>query len=546
MIRSVAGVGSVVSMIALVWGGLQAAAGEHQSATAPPTFTPSDTCLACHNGLKTASGVDISIGSDWRGSMMANSARDPYWQASVRRETLDHPRAAEDIEDECATCHMPMARTDARASGRKGQVFAHLSQRSGNARRDLLAHDGVSCTMCHQISAQNLGSPESFTGGFVIDRAPSDGARPIFGPFQIDKGRTHIMRSSSGFRPAEGRHIQQSEICASCHTLYTEALGPDGEVVGRLPEQMPYLEWRASAYAREQASCQSCHMPVVGEHAPIASVLGEPREGVSRHGFRGGNFFMLKMLNRYRSELGVTALASELDAAAASTAEQLQSATASLRIERAVRDSGRLAIDLVVQNRAGHKLPTGYPARRVWIDLAVRDRNGRAIFESGAVSPNGAIAGNDNDSDPLRYEAHYTEIRRPDEVQIYESVMADQAGGVTTGLLKGVRYLKDNRLLPRGLDKTSAAADIAVIGLAANDPDFTDGGDRIRYAIDAAGDAGPFTVDVALRFQPIGYRWAQNLKPYDAVETRRFVSFYDSMSAASTEVLARASAKIPN
>ena len=24
--------------------------------------------------------------------MMANAARDPYWQATVRRETIDHPR----------------------------------------------------------------------------------------------------------------------------------------------------------------------------------------------------------------------------------------------------------------------------------------------------------------------------------------------------------------------------------------------------------------------------------------------------------------------
>ena len=58
-----------------------------------PAFQTSDRCLACHNGLTTASGKDVSIGFDWRTSLMANSGRDPYWQAGVRRETIDHPTA---------------------------------------------------------------------------------------------------------------------------------------------------------------------------------------------------------------------------------------------------------------------------------------------------------------------------------------------------------------------------------------------------------------------------------------------------------------------
>src|SRR6266550_8649111 len=58
-----------------------------------PAFHTSDRCLACHNRLTTPSGKDVSIGFDWRSSIMANSARDPYWQASVRREDIDHPES---------------------------------------------------------------------------------------------------------------------------------------------------------------------------------------------------------------------------------------------------------------------------------------------------------------------------------------------------------------------------------------------------------------------------------------------------------------------
>jgi hypothetical protein len=510
-----------------------------RSAQARPHFQTSDNCLACHNSLTSPSGEDVSIGAAWRGSIMANSSRDPYWQASVRRETMDHPARAGEIEDECATCHMPMARTVARAEGSLGQVFAHLPIRREETASGSLAADGVSCTLCHQIGRGRLGTPESFTGGFVIDPAPASGAA-IFGPFKVDAGRSRVMHSATGVTPTEGSHLQQSELCATCHTLYTKALGPRGEVVGSLPEQVPYLEWKHSAY-RAERSCQSCHMPEVAEPTPVASVLGEVRPGLSRHTFVGGNSFMLRMLNRYRTELGVEALPAELDFNARATELQLQSTTATVTATAARAPGGRLDLDVAVRNLTGHKFPTGYPSRRSWLHVTVRDQAGRAIFESGAVQSSGAIAGNDNDADATRYEPHHEEIRTPDQVQIYESMMVNSAGVVTTGLLHAVRFVKDNRLLPRGFDKSTAGPDIAVQGGAAADENFTAEGDRVRYRIADARATGPLDVEVLLRYQPISFRWAKNLGAYDASEPRRFVTFFESMAAHSSVVVARTS-----
>ena len=53
--------------------------------------------MACHNQLFAPNGADVSIGLDWRPSAMANSARDPYWRAAVRREVLDHPGARAEV-----------------------------------------------------------------------------------------------------------------------------------------------------------------------------------------------------------------------------------------------------------------------------------------------------------------------------------------------------------------------------------------------------------------------------------------------------------------
>jgi hypothetical protein len=335
-------------------------------------FPTSHDCLACHNGLTTPTGEDVSIGSSWRASIMANSARDPYWQASIRRETIDHPAVKEEIEDECAICHMPMSRALAVTAGGRGEIFRHLPIGRKENAPDTLAADGVSCALCHQIGDARLGTRESFTGGFVLEPATSPGPRPIFGPFEIDKGRTTIMRSATGFKPTEAAHVRHSELCATCHTLYTTARGPGGEAIGEFPEQVPYLEWRHSAF-RNERSCQSCHMPSVRETMPITSVLGEPREGLARHWFTGGNFFMLRMLNRYRAELGVEALPIELEAAANRTIQFLQSETAVLGIESIALEARRLEFDVVVKNLAGHKLPTAYPSRRAWLHVRVRD-----------------------------------------------------------------------------------------------------------------------------------------------------------------------------
>ena len=126
-------------------------------------------------------------------------------------------------------------------------------------------------------------------------------------------------------------------------------------------------------------------------------------------------------------------------------------------------------------------------------------------------------------------------------MQIYEPILGDPAGRPTTGLLTATQYLKDNRLLPRGFDKATAHPDIAVYGTAGPDADFTAEGDRVRYQADVTGSAGPFAIEVELRYQPIAYRWAHNLEKYDAPEPKRFVGYYREMSQHSSVVVALAS-----
>ena len=505
-------------------------------------FQTSDRCLACHNGMVTSSGQDVSIGLDWRSGMMANSSRDPYWQGSVRRESIDHPESRADIEDICSTCHMPMSHYEAKWQGRKAEVFSFLPFEA-DRKKSASAEDGVSCSVCHQISREKLGTRESFNGGFVIEAPTSPRTHPEYGPFAIQAGQQRIMQTSTGgFHPTEAAaHIRDSALCGTCHTLVTETLGSGGKVVGSFPEQMPYLEWLHSDYPNK-STCQSCHMPEVHGAVPVTAVLGVPRAGVHRHVFVAANFFVQGMLNRYRQDLDVVALPEELTAASERTVAFLQSESARVSIRSIGISSGSLQAEVFVQNLSGHKLPTAYPSRRAWLHVIVKDHEGHTVFESGALNPDGSIQGNDNDADPTRFEPHYREITSSDQVEIYEPILKDSAGRVTTGLLSAVGYLKDNRLLPSGFRKDTAEKDIAVVGEAADDPDFTDAGSLVRYSVALADAQGPFRVEAELWYQPVGFRWAHNLGTYDAPEPRRFVSYYDSMASSTAVVLARAEA----
>jgi hypothetical protein len=166
--------------------------------------------------------------------------------------------------------------------------------------------------------------------------------------------------------------------------------------------------------------------------------------------------------------------------------------------------------------------------------VIVTDSANHIVFESGALREDGSIVGNVNDDDPSRFEPHLREITRPDQVEIFEPILGDAHGHVTTGLLQTVSYLKDNRLLPEGFDKATATPDIAVHGNAASDPDFVGGGSRIRYAVPTDSAAGPLHIKVELMYQPIGFR--------RAAEPQRILHYYQADSARTAALLAQADA----
>jgi hypothetical protein len=238
---------------------------------------------------------------------------------------------------------------------------------------------------------------------------------------------------------------------------------------------------------------------------------------------------MLELLKNFGGELGVQAGTNHFEATIDRTLTQLQTKTATVVIVDPGLTGTTLYFDVIVEVLTGHKFPTSYPSRRAWLHITVKDKNDQVIFESGSVSQDGAISGNDNDVDPLLFEPHYDEIISSDQVQIYEPIMHDVYGNVTTELLMAASYIKDNRLLPQGFNKETVPDDIAPQGGARSDDDFVSGMDSVSYRIDTGDAEGPFTIDVELLYQSISYRWANNISAYDTEQAQLFSAYYKSL-----------------
>ncbi|MFK7808469.1 MAG: hypothetical protein AB8F74_11760, partial [Saprospiraceae bacterium] len=79
-----------------------------------PLFLTSDRCQQCH-GFDTAmvasitlEGIDINVYDDWKTTMMANSAVDPFWRAKVSHEIIVQENYQDEIENKCTSCHAPL------------------------------------------------------------------------------------------------------------------------------------------------------------------------------------------------------------------------------------------------------------------------------------------------------------------------------------------------------------------------------------------------------------------------------------------------------
>jgi hypothetical protein len=275
-------------------------------------------------------------------------------------------------------------------------------------------------------------------------------------------------------------------------------------------------------YFSQGTECQSCHLPFIQDSVIIASdfqVL-KKRHPFGLHQFFGANTAMLDMMKVHKKELSLPSGPSEQawDQSIENNRISLSRAADLTLTTIQVRDD-TLSFMVTVRNKTGHKLPTGYPSRLVWIQITLEDQSTQEIlYKNGVLDEEGHIPGRDHP-----FEPHHQVSKSAEDVQIYEMVMSNVQGHLTTRLNAAFQPLKDNRLLPTGFRTDHTVYDtVAIWGDALTDQDYTTGSisgqDKIEFRIPLGGQDGFAVLDVSLRYQALPPRWMNDLFTGDALE----------------------------
>ncbi len=381
-----------------------------------------DKCDNCHGGYNQA----VEPAFNWRGSMMAQAARDPLYLACLAIANQDAPESG----DLCIRCHAPDGWLNGRSTPTDGSAL------NNNDRQ------GVQCDFCHKLVkptplgtnpypgdsnylAMTYAQDQSYLS--ILTHIPPTSANGMYVADANNAKRGPYTDAAARHQVFYSPFHRDAAICGTCHDVSNPAFtrGTDGrywpnefgapapsfELNTLFPIERTYSEWRMSAYntplgiyapqfggnRQYVSTCQDCHMRDVTGYGCNKS--GAPlRTDLPLHDMTGGNTFISGLVGQlFPSEVNSAALAAGVQRALG----MLQLAAT---LEASATDQGTSSLIRVrVTNETGHKLPSGYPeGRRIWLNVQAYDALGGLVYESGRYDPATAVL--DHDPDLKLYE----------------------------------------------------------------------------------------------------------------------------------------------
>jgi hypothetical protein len=368
-----------------------------------------------------------------------------------------------------------------------------------------------------------------------------------------------------------GAHLVNSNVCADCHTLITNSVDLEGNLTGEIyVEQATYHEWLNSAFSGEgieipdefenqEASCQSCHMPRIEDPVIISSGYAflEPRTPYGLHTLVGANTAMLEILRDNVEELGLTATAEQFDSTIAYTRNMLLEQSIELEVFENLNDESlELSFTVLLKNKAGHKFPSGYPARRAFIE-AIVVFNEDTLFHSGKMDASGSRILGSDDFGLATFEPHYDVVTDDSQVLIYEQVSADINYNPTNVLEQAFVSVKDNRLVPIGFSMNHSTYDTtSLAGAVLEDPNFNilelsgesgSGSDMVTYKMpdtdefNAIDWGNPATIIVNVYYQSMPPRWVESMFDWDLQPISTFQTLFEEHGSAAVLIASNSS-----
>ncbi|MBI1850511.1 MAG: hypothetical protein HYR85_09225 [Planctomycetes bacterium] len=396
--------------------------GTQPNATGMDNLLPARTCSICHGFAAETSPFD-----KWKGSMMAQAARDPLMYAALAVANQDVPGSGEF----CLRCHSPRGWLQGRSTPSDGSALDSDDQ------------DGVQCIICHR-----LVDPRGAEAATYVSPVPPGFGNGMYVLDPVDTRHGPLDDATSAPHPwVYSPFHEDGHLCGTCHEVSNplQAVNNDTQAPHEYgPVERTFSEWELSAYPAMGAAgqCQECHMPDFTSGQ--VCIFGPTRSDVATHDFMGANTWVPDILETFWS--GYV----DPDALAAGKARafaHLQQA-ASLTVSTTPM-MGELVAGVRVTNLTGHKLPTGYPeGRRMWLHVQALDTQGNVIAESGA------------------YDGSTGTLTLDPQIKVYEAMQGlSAAQALATGLPEGPSFhfivndvtFKDNRIPPLGFDNAAFA-----------------------------------------------------------------------------------------
>jgi|GEM_PF-1331604 len=295
--------------------------------------------------------------------------------------------------------------------------------------------------------------------------------------------------------------IQTSEFCGACHKVTIPILNHG------MPEQRTYTEWKYSAYSAgaEAKTCQDCHMPRLSHEYSDAVTgsfnsdpYGEPggwpysktRTNTAVHKLAGANRDLPMIMKELYPEVDIEVGGEGAGGFWVGTGNDPRIFPGMLSNRDSMWDRNQRNTEIMMQdgvdveisqaptlvdatngiwevkvkviNNTGHRVPSGYPdGRRLWINLAVKDGNGKVVYQSGYYDS--ATATLHTDASP---QAGLQLAQSPvidatatgsNAVMIYQRITGACNNDDVTACTPSLDVLNDfilfdNRIPPRGFD----------------------------------------------------------------------------------------------
>lgn len=543
-----------------------------------------DTCLQCHGNMgQRQSAIDRHAATGDCGQFSRADATavpfpndDAHWPQQAQAATYAG-LARDGIS--CTSCHqLALDEEAAQFADAPWNACIRQKQKSLNP-----TFSGLAATFSGSFP---IGAAEDVNGPF-----PDPLTKPMQNSLRVVPEHSEGMLSSEVCASCHSIHLPVLDREQPEEKCMPQTDPPDPfRCFPKRYEQTTYPEWAFSAYrsgmlgkqplpagpGATPQTCQQCHMPgtdsaghplkskiaAIEEYSnypqtdyrlPAEDIDLPVRENYAQHQLVGLNVFLIEMAQQFPQFLGIRSAdpglggmnVAPLQVTENAMVHQASTRTAVLKVDpKWDAPTQTLSAEVSVDNLAGHKFPSGVSFRRAFIEFRVEDANGKLLWASGRSNDQGVLI--DQAGKPIKgefwweagcskrlpnaWQPHYEEITAQDQAQIYQELITNAAGQLTTSFLGISHHPKDNRLQPHGFLEQRARVLIAAafgdktpiksperfpmdenLGVAVGpegeakiDPDYHNGSgvDRLRYLVRGLG-SKPARVSATLHYQSI-------------------------------------------